>query len=85
MPAPKAAARKASGTSQVAKAKPAPRKATAKKIVESDDDISMDDAPPPVPKRDAPRRAARSAPKTYIDISDDNDGGVSDPEFEDFD
>ena len=74
-PAPKAAT----------KAKAPAKKAPAKKVVESDDeDLSMDDLPA-VPKRSEapPRRAARAAPKTYIDISDEEGGSGS--EFEDFD
>ncbi|KIP02564.1 hypothetical protein PHLGIDRAFT_37839 [Phlebiopsis gigantea 11061_1 CR5-6] len=70
---------------KASKAKAAPaKKAPVKKVVESDEeDLSMDDVPA-VPKRsDAPRRAARAAPKAYIDISDDEGGSGS--EFEDFD
>lgn len=64
------------------KAVPA-KKLAPKKVVDTDGDISMDE-PPSVPKRnEAPRRAARAVPKTYIDISDD--GGGSGSEFEDFD
>lgn len=83
-PKPAPTARKASGSTQASKAK-APVKKATKKVVESDDDdVSMDDAPPSVPKRsEAPRRAARAAPKAYIDISDDDGGSGS--EFEDFD
>lgn len=83
-------ARKASGTSQAAKAKAAPQKPT-KKVLESDDDndddVVMEDSPRPVTKRTTvPRRAAKAVPKTYIDISDDNDGGgKSDLSFDDFD
>ena len=90
-PKPAATARKvsgsskASGNSAASKSKAPAKKAPAKKTVVSDDDISMDDEPPVVPKRaEAPRRTARAAPKTYIDISDDDDGG-SGSEFEDFD
>ena len=84
-PAKQPATRKVSGD----KPKPPPKKAAAKRVVDSGDDISMDDfddIPPPVPKRDAaPKRAARAAPKTYVDISDDDNGGNSDAEYQDFD
>ena len=65
----------------------APKKAAPKKVIDSDDDVSMDDAPVPAPapkRKEAPKRAARTVPKTYIDISED-EGGKSGSEFEDYD
>lgn len=82
-PKPAPTARKPSSSSNVSKGK-APAKKVAKKVVDSDDDILMDDERAVLKRAEAPRRAARAAPKTYIDISGDEDGG-SGSEFEDFD
>ncbi|GJE94175.1 DNA topoisomerase 2 [Phanerochaete sordida] len=84
-PKPAPTARKVSGSSSNASKGKAPVKKAAKKVVDSEDeDISMDELPPAPKRNEAPKRAARAAPKTYIDISDDGDGG-SGSEFEDFD
>lgn len=67
------------------KPKAAPKKAAPKKPAESDDDdIEMDDAPAASKRVDAPRRAARAAPKKYIEINSDEDGdaGGKDDTFE---
>ncbi|THG93975.1 hypothetical protein EW026_g7395 [Hermanssonia centrifuga] len=65
-------------------AKAPAKKAPAKKVVQSEDD---DESVPAAPKRgEAPRRAARAVPKTYIDIvSSDDDGGDPGSDFDDFD
>ncbi|KAI0706215.1 DNA topoisomerase [Cytidiella melzeri] len=83
VPPAKPTARKASGSSQTSKAKAPAKKPAAKKVVESDVDVSMDDAPPAPKRTEAPKRAARTATKTYIDISEEDDGSAS--EFEDYD
>lgn len=68
------------------KPKAAPKKPAPKKPAESDDDddIEMDDAPAASKRVDAPRRAARAAPKKYIEINSDEDGdaGGKDDTFE---
>ncbi|KAI0935640.1 hypothetical protein AcV5_004006 [Taiwanofungus camphoratus] len=68
------------------------RPAPAKKIVESDEDASMGEdgivEVAPIPTRaQAPKRAARSAAKKYIEIasSSEGDGEQNGSEFEDFD
>lgn len=81
--AKKPTARKASGSKLVVSMAKA-------KVVDSDHDVEMvDDVAPAMAKRNAaPRRAARAAPKKYVEIlsSEAEDGGVQDgSDFEDFD
>jgi len=82
-PLPSKAVRKAPGSKPAA----APKKKAASKTVNSDDDedeLAMEVQPPA--RTEAPRRAARGAPKSYIEIlSSGEEGGQDASEFEDFD
>jgi len=58
--------------------KAAPAKGKGKRVVsdDDDDDIDFDDIPKP-PPRAAPGRSARTAPKKYVEVSDDDEGDAS--------
>ncbi|KAH9921344.1 DNA topoisomerase [Fomitopsis serialis] len=81
-PLPSKTVRKASGSKPTA----VPKKKAASKVVDSDgeDELAMEVQPPA--RTEAPRRAARGAPKSYIEIlSSGEEGGQDASEFEDFD
>ncbi|EJD04491.1 DNA topoisomerase II [Fomitiporia mediterranea MF3/22] len=68
---------------KAAPAKKAAGKAAKKAVSDDDDDVEMDTEPAVAKRTEAPRRAARAAPKKYIDISDDDgDDGGQDETFE---
>ena len=68
------------GKVSLMKPRPQPKKAPPKKIIESDDD---EIEPVAATKRtEAPRRAARAAPKKYIEIGSDDEGEGKDETFE---
>ena len=63
------------------KPKAVPKKAPARKAIESDDDEASEVDVQPVAA--PPKRTARAAPKKYIEIgSDDDDDGDKDETFE---
>lgn len=82
--------KKKTSPSRIAGMKPKPkpatvRKATSKRTVDSDEDEDPPEASHTVVQRsEAPRRAARAAPKKYIEIGsdDDDDDDVKDDTFE---
>lgn len=72
---------KAASRSRIASGK----KPSSKKTLESDDDgPTLEEGPDPVVEKRGlpPRRAARAAPKKYVEIDTDEDGGGNDDVYE---